>query len=159
MDEGHTQVIRMNWYRLPYHYSKDIGVSYLYKYQNRNTQCISNFTMWIINLFEHTDSSCVRILHSLISMPFYCLCTDIHDAMIWKIYRIYPMLLLVDSFDPFTHILQCYTTGTGAIIRLLYCQWHHSEEYGSNQSHLHLTMEKDPLKLFAQYLGCNIQQT
>ena len=34
-------------------------------------------------------------------------------------------------YIPFTHILQGYFTGTGAIIRLPQCRWSNSEEYGS----------------------------
>ena len=35
----------------------------------------------------------------------------------------------VDSWDPLTHILQGYFTGTGAVIWLPQCQWHNPEEY------------------------------
>ena len=36
---------------------------------------------------------------------------------------------LADSSNQFTHILQCYITGTGAILRLPQCQWSNPEGY------------------------------
>ena len=46
-----------------------------------------------------------------------------HMILLW-FYHEFP----VDSYHPFTHILQGYFTGTGAIVRLPQGQWSDSED-------------------------------
>ena len=58
-----------------------------------------------------------------------------------KIYAVWSCFVLlwlyhqfpVNSYEPFTHILQGYFTGTGAIVQLPQYQWSNPEGYGFNQ--------------------------
>ena len=93
---------------------------------------VSKTRLKITFLESHSDLPGANELNYTNKWPLWSSPWNIHMAfvvlcLLWLYYG-----FLVDSYHPFSHILQGYFTGTGAIM-LPQCQWSNPEGYGLSQ--------------------------
>ena len=91
------------------------------------------YTTWaLITVMQTTLKLYKNVLRTQVITPWYfkCLCSTPHSICTQFSYMLLMLCggcLLKDNCDIFTHILQGYFTGTGAIIRLPQCKWSNPE--------------------------------